>query len=95
MKYVGVDLDKSQYSVCWKLEDEGTEFERHTMTQECIGRFKKKLDKHTEVVMEAIGNSKYSYDSITDVVRKVRVINPLQFKVISESVRRQIKKLRG
>jgi transposase len=40
------------------------------------------------VAIEATGNSRFFYNSIVTEVKKVRVINPSQFKVISESVKK-------
>ena len=56
MRYVGVDLHKTQFSVCWRNEEED-EFERYPMTPEGVGRFREKLDGGTEVAFEAAGNS--------------------------------------
>jgi transposase len=89
MKYVGVDLHKNQFSVCFKYEDGKTEYKQYPMTQWGIEDFKKKLDKETEVGVEATSNSKYFYDEVAGYVHKVRVINPLQFKVISKSVKKE------
>lgn len=58
------------------------------MTKKGIEEFKKNLDKETEVAVEATGNSRFFYNSIVSQVKKVRVINPSQFKVISESVKK-------
>ena len=89
MRYVGVDLHKTQFSVYWRSEDkEEGEFDRHPMTHEGMRRFREKLDGKTEVALEATGNSKYFYDQVVGVAKKVRLINPLQFKSISESVKK-------
>lgn len=89
MRYVGVDLHKTQFSVCWRSgdEEEGG-FERYPMTSEGVRSFREKLDGDTEVALEATGNSKYFYDQVVGAAKKVRVINPLQFKIISESVKK-------
>lgn len=88
MKYAGVDLHKNQFSVYWKEEGKKGIFKEYPMTGKGITEFKKKLDKETEVGVEATGNSKYFYDQIVEGVKKVRIINPLQFKVISESIKK-------
>ena len=92
MKYVGVDLHKNQFSVYWKVEEGKGIFEEYPMTAKGIEDFKKKLDRWTEVGIEATGNSRYFYDSIVKEVKKVRIINPGQFKVISESVKKTDRK---
>ena len=88
MKYVGVDLHKRRFSVCWRGEDDSEELESYPMDAEGLSRFLESLDKGCEVGLEATGNSKYFYDQIVGYVKRVRVINPLQFKVISESVKK-------
>jgi transposase len=88
MRYVGVDLHKTQFSVCWKEEDGSDKFERYAMSAEGLRKFRESLDCETEVGVEATANSKYFYDQIVGSVKRVRVINPLQFKIISESVKK-------
>ncbi|WP_331270672.1 IS110 family RNA-guided transposase [Petrotoga mobilis] len=63
-------------------------FKKYPMTKKGIEEFKKNLDKETEVAVEATGNSRFFYNSIVSQVKKVRVINSSQFKVISESVKK-------
>jgi transposase len=88
MRYAGVDLHKTQFSVCWKGEDGSSKFERYPMSAEGLGRFREGLDRETEVGVEATANSKYFYYQIVGSAKRVRVINPLQFKIISESVKK-------
>jgi len=88
MSHVGVDLHKNQFSVYWKTGEGKGIFKEYPMTARGITEFKKGLDKETEVAIEATGNSKFFYDSIVEEAKRVRVINPLQFKVISESVKK-------
>ena len=88
MKYVGVDLHKTKFTACFKTEDGSTEIKNYLMTESGLEKFKKRLDVETEVGVEATPNSKYFYDEIAGYVHKVRVLNPLQFKVISRSVKK-------
>lgn len=92
MKYVGVDLHKNQFCAYWKTETGKGIFREYPMTAVGIKKFREKLDRWTEVGVESTGNSRYFYDSIADAVKKVRIINPSQFKVISESVKKTDKK---
>lgn len=64
MKYVGVDLHKNQFSVYWKTEEGKGIFKKNPMKKKGIEEFKKNLDKDTEVVVEAMGNSRFFYNSI-------------------------------
>jgi transposase len=88
MRYVGVDLHKTQFSVCWKEEGGSDKFERYAMSAEGLRRFRERLDGDTEVGVEATANSKYFYDQVVGSVKRVRIINPFQFKIISESVKK-------
>jgi len=88
MRYIGVDLHKTQFSVCWIGVGGSDKFERYPMNAEGLSRFREKLDSGCEVGVEATGNSKYFYDQIVGSVKKVRVINPLQFKIINKSVKK-------
>jgi hypothetical protein len=42
MRYAGVDLHKTQFSVCWKGEDGSNRFERYGMNAEGLRRFRGK-----------------------------------------------------
>lgn len=88
MKYVGVDLHKHQFTVCWMREDDSTKIERYSMDALGLTLFKKKLDRQTEIAFESTPNSRYFYNEVVGCVSKVRVINPLQFKVISQSIKK-------
>jgi transposase len=87
-RYVGVDLHKRQFTVCWLGEDGKSKTEEYEVNKEGIEAFKKKLDRKTEVGVEATGNSGYFCEAIRDKAKRVAVINPMQFKVISESVKK-------
>jgi transposase len=86
-RWVGVDLHKRQFTVCW-LSKKGEEIEEYEVSERGYEKFKKKLRKEDEVGVEAIGNSGYFCEQIKEKVKKVLVINPKQFKVISESVKK-------
>jgi len=53
-----------------------------------IRAFKATLSKSDEVAVESTGNTGYFVREIKDLVRTVRVINPTQFKIISQSVKK-------
>jgi hypothetical protein len=75
MSYVGLDLHKTQFSLCWKEEDGGDKFEHYAMSVKGLRRFRERLDGETEVGFEATANSKYFYDQIVGVAERIRVIN--------------------
>jgi len=88
MKYVGVDLHKRQFTVCFRDEKGKEELKEYKMEKGGIEEFKKRLDKDTMVAFETTGNSKYFYDQVVGVVKGVKVINAEKFKVISSSVKK-------
>ena len=75
MEYVGVDLHKRQFSVCWLDEDDKEKFEKYRMDAEGIKAFRKKLRKDTEVGIEATGNSKYETCQVSCVLKKGLLLN--------------------
>jgi transposase len=48
--------------------------------------FRKRLRKSDEVALEAAGSSGYFCEKISDRVKRVLIINPRKFRVISDSV---------
>ncbi|MCL2335541.1 MAG: IS110 family transposase [Endomicrobia bacterium] len=86
-RWVGVDLHKRQFTVCW-LSARGEKMEEYEVSEAGYEQFKKKLRSGDEIGVEAIGNSGYFREKIRERVNKVVVINPKQFKVISESVKK-------
>ena len=87
-KWAGVDLHKRKMSVCWMLEDGRKEAAEYQLDESGIKRFKSRLNAGIEVAIEATGNSGYISDEIRGEVKAVRLINPRQFKVISDSVKK-------
>jgi len=88
MKYVGVDLHKNQFTVCFRDERGKEELKQYSTEKAGVEKFKKRLTKKTKVAVEATGNSKYFYDCIADKVKEVKIINTNKFKVISKSVKK-------
>ena len=88
-RYLGVDLHKKQFTVCWLSEDGIKEkIEEYKVSKKGYEAFKKKLGQEDEVGVEATGNSGYFVEQIKGKVKRIAVINPKQFKVISESVKK-------
>jgi len=53
-----------------------------------VEAFKSALTQHDEVALESTGNAGYFAREIEKSASKVRIINPIQFKIISESVKK-------
>lgn len=87
-KVVGVDLHKTQFTVCFMDERNDVVIKRYGMDKVGIEEFKKEIDKETIVGIESGINSDYFYDEIVGLVKKVVVINPTKFKVIALSLKK-------
>jgi transposase len=85
-RYIGIDLHKNQFTVCYRDERENEELREYAMSQ--LDDFKRTLYSEDEIGLEATGNSRYFCDAVKDLVSAVRVVNPSQFKVISSSAKK-------
>jgi transposase len=85
---IGVDLHKNSFRVCYYHNDEKYDFETYHMSVKGLEHFKKGLKKTDELAVESTGNTGHFVRSIEGKVKRIRVINPMQFKVISESVKK-------
>jgi transposase len=85
---IGVDLHKNSFRVCYYVSDRKYDFETYLMSVKGLEGFKKGLKKTDELAVESTGNTGHFVRAIEGAVKRVRVINPMQFKVISESVKK-------
>lgn len=86
-RYIGVDLHKNTFTVCY-LSKKARELKSFKVDNDEIRAFKNSLNKADEVAVESTGNTGYFFREIKDSVKIVRVINPTQFKIISHSVKK-------
>lgn len=86
-RYVGVDLHKNSFQACYYGKT-AEEQRVYPMSPAGLKRFKEELHKTDEVGIEATGNARYLASEVERAVRKVRIINPWQFKVISASMKK-------
>jgi transposase len=85
-RYLGVDLHRTQFTVCTRLENGRTYLKQWLMRE--LKLFAAQLRKDDEVAVEATGNTRLFYDAVAERVSRVVVVNPSQFKVISQSVKK-------
>lgn len=83
-RYLGVDLHRNCFTVC--TIDEGGRSYLRGWKLEDLGRFVSKLRSTDEVAVEVTGNTRLFYDAVVGKVSRVVVVNPSEFKVISQSV---------
>ena len=84
--YLGVDLHRTQFTVCTRLEN-GRTYLRQWQLRE-LKLFAAQLRKEDELAVEATGNTRLFYDAVEKYAARVVVVNPAQFKVISQSVKK-------
>lgn len=84
---IAVDLHKTSFTVCFYRSEEDYEFKTYGVNQRGIGFFKANLKKTDEIAVESTGNTSYFVREVEKSVKRVRIVNPIQFKVISHSVK--------
>ncbi len=87
-RWIGVDLHKTQFTVCYLHKNGEHKLEVFKVDIKGIEAFKKALSKSDEVAVESTGNTGYFAREIKSEVKAVRIINPTQFKIISASVKK-------
>jgi len=85
MRDIGVDLHKTNFQCCY-LCDGKNEFRRYSLSG--LEVFRKGLNQTDRIALESTGNSRWFRNQIKDLVGEVVVVNPRQFKVISDSTRK-------
>jgi transposase len=82
MRWIGVDLHKNMFEVCY-LGDTKKSFARYSIGE--LASFCRSLDRGDQLAVEATGNTRYFFNQVSPHVSRTVVVNPTQFKVISES----------
>jgi len=86
-RYIGVDLHKNTFTVCY-LSKAGKELKGFKVSKKEMEAFRQTLARGDEVGVESTGNTGYFVREIKDSVKVVKIINPTQFKIISQSVKK-------
>ena len=85
---IGVDLHKNSFRVCYYQNDKKYDFETYHVSVKGLEHFKKGLKKTDELAVESTGNTGHFFRAVEGKVNRIRVVNPMQFKVISQSVKK-------
>jgi transposase len=85
-RYLGVDLHRTQFVVCTRWENGEQEIRQWRIGE--LARFVEQLQAEDQIAVEAMGTTARFYDAVAGRVERVVVVNPHQFKVISESVKK-------
>jgi transposase len=83
-RHIGVDLHRNRFTAC-TLAGNGRTYLRTWELGE-LARFAKGLRPDDQVAVEVTGNTRLFYEAIVERVRRVVVVNPTQFRLISRSV---------
>jgi transposase len=85
-RYLGVDLHRTQFVVCTRLENGEQEVRQWRIAE--LPKFVEQLQSEDQIAVEAMGTTARFHDAVVGRVARVVVVNPHQFKVISESVKK-------
>ena len=89
-RYLGVDLHRTQFVVCTRWENGEQEIRQWRIGE--LPKFVEQLRNEDQIAVEAMGTTARFYDAVAGRVARVVVVNPHQFKVISESVKKTDRK---
>jgi len=85
---VGVDLHKNSFTVCFYESEERYTFKTYRVSRVGLAAFRKQLQAADELAVESTGNTAFFVREIAASVKRVRIVNPVQFKVIANSVKK-------
>lgn len=85
-RYIGVDLHRNRFTVC-VLAENGREYLSEYRLEQ-LPQFVRKLRPTDELAVEVTGNTRLFHNAMASHVAKVVVVNPTQFKLIRQSVKK-------
>lgn len=85
-RHIGIDLHRNNFTCCMRLENGRTYLTEWKL--EDLPRFVKKLRPDDEIAVEVTGNTRLFHDAVAPYVARVVAVNPSQFRVISQSVKK-------
>src|SRR5882672_11816801 len=85
-RHIGIDLHRNNFTCCLRLENDRTYLTEWRL--EDLPRFVKKLRPGDEVAVEITSNTRLFHDAVAPYVARVVAVNPNQFRVISQSVKK-------
>ena len=85
MRYIGVDLHKTNFVVCFLASDETTRTETYPLTKPGLKRFIAQLEPDDEVAVEVTANIYYFYDQVKPHVSRIVLVDTYRFSVIAKS----------
>ncbi len=86
MRYIGVDLHTTQITVCYLKAEADFEIRKYQLVE--MEKFVNSLELTDEIAVEATGNTRWFAEQVAEKVRRVVVVNPRQFEVVKNSVKK-------
>jgi transposase len=86
MRYIGVDLHTTQITVCYLTENEEISIRKYQLIE--IEKFVADLQETDEIAVEATCNTRWFYEKAVKKVSRVVLVNPRQFEVVKNSVKK-------
>ncbi len=86
MRHIGVDLHTTQVTVCYLKADDEFEIRKHQLVE--MDKFVNTLEATDEIAVEATCNTRWFSEQVADKVRRVVLVNPRQFEVVKNSVKK-------
>jgi transposase len=85
MRYIGVDLHKTNFVVCFLAQRSQPRVVTFALTEAGLAMFRRQLRAADEVAVEVGQNSYYFQEQIQKRVKRVLLVDPHRFAVISRS----------
>jgi transposase len=92
MRYIGVDLHKTNFVVCFLTEDDEAKVETFILDRAGLARFKRRLRPDDKLAVEASANSSYFYRQVRGRVSEAVVVDTYRFALIARSKSKTDKK---
>jgi len=85
-RHIGIDLHRNCFTACVRLENGRNYLSEWKL--EDLPRFTQKLRAGDEIAVEMTGNTRFFHAAVAPHVARVVAVDPNQFKVISQSVKK-------
>jgi hypothetical protein len=83
MRFIGVDLHKANFVVCFLSEGERVQTETFILDAQGLSRFKRRLRADDQLAVEAAANTFYFCRQIKDRLARIVVVDTYRFAVIA------------
>ena len=90
MRFIGVDLHTTQITVCYLKAKDEFEMKKYQLCE--IDKFISRLQQGDEIAVEATCNTRWFYEQVRASVSRVVLVNPRQFEVVKNSVKKTDKR---